>query len=139
MLPLPLSRFLHRHPDHQIRLTVDNTANLLSRLESGALDAAIVEGYFPGENFDAIIWQREKFIPVCASGHQFSVPPATVSDLYPETLILREPGSGTREILENVPARPQYGHPLLRPHSGNLQYERHPHSHGERLRHYLPV
>ena len=100
MLPLPLSRFLHRHPDHQIRLTVDNTANLLSRLESGALDAAIVEGYFPGENFDAIIWQREKFIPVCASGHQFSVPPATVSDLYPETLILREPGSGTREILE---------------------------------------
>lgn len=100
MLPNPLSQFLHRHPGRQIRLTVDNTATLLSLLERGTLDAAMIEGYFPSENFDALIWQREKFIPVCAAGHSFSSPPATVSDLYQETLILREPGSGTREILE---------------------------------------
>ena len=100
MLPLPLSRFLHRHPDHQLRLTIDNTSRLLSLLENGSLDAAMIEGYFPGGDFDSLVWKREKFIPVCSSAHAFSFPPAAVSDLYPETLLLREPGSGTREVLE---------------------------------------
>ena len=100
MLPLPLSRFLHRHPDCQVRLTVDNTANLLSLLQNGVLDAAIIEGYFPREDFDFLIWRREKFIPVCASGHRFAGTPSVIGDLYPETLLLREAGSGTREILE---------------------------------------
>ena len=39
-------------------------------------------------------------IMLVTSRHHFREEPSIISDLFPETLILRESGSGTREILE---------------------------------------
>ena len=100
MLPVPLSHFLHAHPNKRIRLTVDNTLKLLALLREGALDVAIIEGRFPKDEFDFLIWKKENFIPVCSGSHHFQTAPGVISDLYSETLLLRETGSGTREILE---------------------------------------
>ena len=100
MLPVPLSRLLRSHPDRKIRLSIDNTTKLLNMLREGTLDVAMIEGRFPKEEFDFLIWKQVEFIPVCSSRHHFREEPSIISDLFSETLILRESGSGTREILE---------------------------------------
>ena len=42
----------------------------------------------------------EPDLPVCAKGHVFQKPVSSLRDLLGERLLIREKGSGTREILE---------------------------------------
>ena len=68
----------------RIRITVENTTNLLKKLQNGDIDCAFVEGIFD-----------------TASTHPLSNKEVTLQQLQDYPLILREPDSGTREILEN--------------------------------------
>lgn len=52
MLNEALGRFLHLHPDSRIRMQVADTKVLLSKLDSGELDFAVVEGDFPKAEYD---------------------------------------------------------------------------------------
>ena len=47
-----------------------------------------------------MVFRTEPFIPVCAAGHVFAGDPVQLRDLLEEHLLIREPGSGTRDILE---------------------------------------
>ena len=64
------------------------------------MDFALVEGYYPPESYDHLLFRLEPFVPVCAARHQFAREPQLCRDLLPERLLVREPGSGTRNILE---------------------------------------
>ena len=99
LLPLPLSRFIKAHPEKTLKLTLENTWILQKLLDSGELDVAVVEGHFPSGAYEFRTWKRLRFIPVAAAGHPFPRRELTLEDLFSETLLLREPGSGTREIL----------------------------------------
>lgn len=100
--PAVLEGYLIDHPEISLSMVVANTATLLGRLESGALDAALIEGYFDRRAFDAQLLQRETFIAVAAADHPLVGKRMNLDDLLSETLIIREPGSGTREILERA-------------------------------------
>lgn len=102
LLPAPLTDFARRFPDSDFRVQVGNTREILEWLEGGTVDFALVEGYFPREAYEARVFAREAFIPVCAAGHRFAGRLSCMADLLGECLILREEGSGTREIMENV-------------------------------------
>lgn len=95
-----LARFLKAHPETDIRVRFGNTHDLLERLRSGEIDFALVEGYFASEEFDTMVDRTEPYIPVCAAGHRFQQEVRTLPDLLGERLLVREGGSGTREILE---------------------------------------
>lgn len=99
LLPRPLSRFIKAHPEKSLKLILENTRRLRELLDSGDLDLAVVEGHFPSESYDFRIWKRLRFIPVAAASHRFPDRRLAMEDLFSETLLLREPGSGTREIL----------------------------------------
>ena len=96
----PVSSFIKDHPDIDFVIHFGNTSELLRNLQDGIIDFALVEGYYPEEFYETILYKTEKFIPVCASGHVFCKKPEQLSDLFPERLLVREPGSGTRNILE---------------------------------------
>lgn len=98
----PLAKFLKLHPNINIQMTMANTEELLTGLRSGNYHFALIEGYFPREEFTSRIYSTEEFIPVCASSHVFSSTPSRMRDLLSEPLLLREPGSGTRNILEKA-------------------------------------
>lgn len=83
-------------------MTMGNTEELLSGLRDGTFHFALIEGFFPREEFASRIYSTEEFIPVCAAGHVFSRQLARIQDLLSEPLLLREPGSGTRNILEKA-------------------------------------
>ncbi|MCH3919127.1 MAG: LysR family transcriptional regulator [Sphaerochaeta sp.] len=98
----PLAGFLGRHPESRIRLKVDNTRSLLSAIRDGVVQCALVEGSYDPTLFDAMPWRSEEYLAVCAASHQFPAEPRMLGDLLGERLIIREPGSGTRQIMEDV-------------------------------------
>ncbi len=102
-----LAGFLKAHPEINIHLHYGNTAQLLDLLDKGDISLALVEGNYPKEIYAHKKYSTEDYIAVCAVGHNFvSGCPRTVNDLLGERLLVREEGSGTRNILEqNLTAR----------------------------------
>ena len=86
--------------DNALTLIVDNTENLLRMLEKNQLDFAIVEGYFDKRRFAWRPFRSEPFVGICHKDHPFCGQKITVPELLTQTIIHREPGSGTRAILE---------------------------------------
>ncbi len=100
--PRMLSAHLCRHPDARIVMRAGNTEELVRLLDLGEIDFALVEGPFDRTKFDSATFSHEPFVAVAAAGER----PASITDLLGQRLVLREPGSGTREILErNLAAR----------------------------------
>ena len=96
-----IARYLRQCPQTDIRVTYANTAELLACLREGELHFALVEGYFDAGNYDTMVYRTEAFIPVCAAGHRLAGGRVwELDDLLSQRLLVREPGSGTREILE---------------------------------------
>lgn len=100
VMPEPLAAYLSHYPDTTIRMVVANTQDLLRQLNSGAIDFALVEGFFTKSEYDHRVYAKEPYIAICSSDHEFIRPPFCFEDLLSQRLILREPGSGSREILE---------------------------------------
>lgn len=96
----PISKYLKNHPETDINIRFGNTAHLCDELLSGSLDFALVEGNFDFELFDMLVLKSEKYIPVCSVNHIFDKEVRCLSDLLSQRLIVRESGSGTRDILE---------------------------------------
>lgn len=96
-------------PDNELYFTVDNTAHLLAQLEAGELDFVILEGIFDKRRYDHFLLRAEPYIGICAKDHPWSGKSVRLEELFSERLILREPGSGTRNILERELFQQGYG------------------------------
>ena len=90
------------NPDNRIAITVDNTENLLSLLTAGEIDFALIEGIFDRSRFASKKYRNEPFVGLCGTGHPFAGRTVTLDEIWNENLILREEGSGTRDILSQL-------------------------------------
>ncbi|MBD5133664.1 MAG: LysR family transcriptional regulator [Clostridiales bacterium] len=95
-----VSRYL-AEPGNRLSVDVDNTARILERLNRGKLDFAIVEGYYSRSEYGDRPYQKEPFVGLCAQDHPLAGRTVPLDTLWTEDLLLREKGSGTREILEH--------------------------------------
>lgn len=95
-----LEKYLREYPDADIHMVVENTQELLKRLDDGRIDFALVEGFFKKSEYDYQKYSEENYIAVCSPDYQFREKPDTIENLFHERLLLREEGSGTREVLE---------------------------------------
>lgn len=101
-----LKTYLDFYPDTEIRMMIGNTSELLGKLTIGEIDFALVEGNFVKNEFDHLVFSQEQYIPICEKDYLFKREPEKLIDLLSEPIIIREDGSGTREILEkNLEAR----------------------------------
>ncbi|MBC5786415.1 MULTISPECIES: LysR family transcriptional regulator [Clostridiaceae] len=100
MMPQLLSRYLQKYPTVSIDLQIANTQQLLEKIDRGEIDFALVEGYFDKREYDSRMFSKENYIAVCSPKYPFSDKEQSLEQLFNEKLILREQGSGTREILE---------------------------------------
>ncbi|SDM46814.1 LysR family transcriptional regulator [Lachnospira pectinoschiza] len=96
----PISDYLKENPEANFKIHFANTEELLKNLDDGKIDFALIEGYFPKDKYDYKVYKTVDFIPVASKKHKFSTKVTKISDLFRERLIIREPGSGTRNILE---------------------------------------
>ena len=98
-LPPYIHHFLEKK-ENALNLIVDNTSVLLHMLQNNQLDFAIVEGFFNKTNYDNILVRKEPFVGICKKDHPFAGKEISISEIFEETIIHREDGSGTRAILE---------------------------------------
>lgn len=101
-LPPLLNLYLEQFPTAELRMQVDNTEVLLTRLDGGAIDFALIEGNFDKYAYGHQLLAKEEFIAVCGPSHPFAGQSLTFEELFSARLILREEGSGSRDILETV-------------------------------------
>lgn len=95
-----LKKYLLRYPDARIHMEVGNTRELLKKLDEGEIDFALVEGFFKKSEYDFQKYSDENYIAVCSPDYDFQEIPDRIENLFQERLLLREEGSGTREVLE---------------------------------------
>ena len=105
-----LASYMKDYPDTDIRITIANTEELLEKVDDGEIDFALVEGFFDKSKYDFQTFRKERYIGVCAPYHSLAGKKNLKwEELLEETLISREHGSGTREILERRLSESGYG------------------------------
>lgn len=102
LIAAPLSRFLHTHPETEVTVTVANTRELLSKLDAGQIDFAVLEGDFSKSTYEHQPYLNDAFIPICGKDDFQAAEAGQLTDLFDHRLIIREEGSGTRKILEQA-------------------------------------
>lgn len=83
-------------------MVVENTVILLDMLWKRKIDFSLLEGHFEHSEFDSILLSNEPFIGVCSPDNPLAYKENHLHDLLHQKLILREIGSGTRDILEQT-------------------------------------
>ena len=87
----------------QIRCQVTNTQAALTAIDEGTSDFALIEGNFDKSRYDYEIVRQEPFVAVVAADQPLAQQQTVDwADLTTLPLIVREEGSGSREILVNL-------------------------------------
>ena len=100
MMPPILSNLMKNQNTATFSMLVENTQTLLAKLETGEIGFACIEGFFDKTKYEWRLFSEEQFIAVCQADSALSKTSCTIEALMKERLIVRESGSGTREILE---------------------------------------
>ncbi|MCR5176289.1 MAG: LysR family transcriptional regulator [Anaerovibrio sp.] len=85
-----------------ISVEIDNTEHLLELLSKGEIDFALIEGFFDRKKYACQLYRREPFIGICGRKHPFAGKTVPLEQLWQEHLFLREEGSGTRDIFQQL-------------------------------------
>lgn len=99
---IPEIRSFLQQPNHNLKLIIDNTDNLLRMLTKSELDFAIIEGVFDKSKYGYQLFKKESFVGICAENHPFAHRVVTLDDIFCEDIVVREPLSGTRTLLNNA-------------------------------------
>ncbi|WP_237536669.1 LysR family transcriptional regulator [Streptomyces sp. SID5785] len=102
LLPRWLLALRAARPDTAVSLLAGNSTAVAERLLGGEADLGFVEGVSVPTGLDATIVAHDRLIVVTAPGHPWSRRrrPLTAEELSATPLILREEGSGTRQVLD---------------------------------------
>jgi len=102
-LPPLVARFQTQHPLLELILSSNNTETITSLLLDYKLDVALVEGPVQHDRIAVRKWRDDDMVVVCAAGHALAKRKRLkLSDLDSADWIVREAGSGTREVVENA-------------------------------------
>jgi len=102
VLPPLLTRFKARFPIARFSLARDNSAGIEARLSAFELDVALVEGPSHDPKIEATFWRDEELVLICAPLHPLAKREASWEELRACGWLVRERGSGTREVVENA-------------------------------------
>ncbi|WP_037584207.1 LysR family transcriptional regulator [Stigmatella aurantiaca] len=103
VVPELLASFLQVHRGLQVRLEVGNTAQVLGWVADGNVPLGLVEGHARAARIRLERYLEDELVPVVSSrAPEELLRIRTVDALQGVPLIWREPGSGTRAVLERA-------------------------------------
>ncbi|HNY16399.1 MAG TPA: LysR family transcriptional regulator [Treponemataceae bacterium] len=102
VMPDYLAAWARDYPGAPIAMTVDNSDVLFRALHSGELDFIFVEGPFDRDSYSADLLFRDRMVAVASPRHRLSGSSVGIAGLLGETLIVRERGSGSRQLIEQA-------------------------------------
>lgn len=102
VMPDILTRLMEQTPNINLHMQVENTQALLNKLDEGDISFAFIEGFFDKSNYGWKLFSKEAFIAVCCPTSPLANATVSLRELFQQRLIIREVGSGTRTILEQL-------------------------------------
>lgn len=107
LVPKVLLSLYKEKPRLSLHMKIENTEVLLEDVREGTLDFAMIEGLFNKEEFDTRLLKKEEMILILPKDHALVHKKIIrIEDLLNDRLLVREPGSGTRDVF--VQALHQY-------------------------------
>lgn len=106
LLPAVLDEFRRRYPGITMDVAVSNTEHVEEVVLMQQRQIGLVEGPYDTSAFDAASIGRDELIAVASSAHPLSrVRRLTAAAVGKGELVVREPGSGTRTVIEQAYAQ----------------------------------
>ena len=106
LLPQILGVYHKKHPGIELHLEIANTQIIGQKLRDGALDVGLTEGFAEDADLEADVFGEDVLVAVVPPGHPLLGEKAvSAARLCAEPFLMREPGSGTREVVERALAR----------------------------------
>jgi DNA-binding transcriptional LysR family regulator len=109
LLPDLLGEYRRRYPDIDLQFDIANTDDIQRRLVDGTLDAGLTEGLPPARHeLETVVFLRDQLVPIARPDHprlKAKSKPLTLRQLCAEPMIVREAGSGTREVIDRALAK----------------------------------
>lgn len=103
VLPQTIAAFYKRYPDVVITLISDNTENITKALVGGKIDLGLVEGPVHSRDLKLELLMTDELVAVTSPKSEWAKNfPESPAELAQLPWVLRERGSGTREIVENT-------------------------------------
>ena len=106
LLPGFIARYHQRYPRIRLSLEIGNTEEVVKGIHDARFNLAFVEGSVHDETLEVREIRRDRIVAVAASGHHLAAAAAPgLRALAGTPALLREHGSGTREIVDQAFAR----------------------------------
>jgi DNA-binding transcriptional LysR family regulator len=103
ILPELLHAFQDDFGQASVEITIKNTKDIEEALMKNAIDISVVEGAIHTPDLVCKSFMQDEVVLVCGKGHPlYDKPQIDRQELKNEEFILREEGSGTRELFESV-------------------------------------
>ncbi len=105
ILPRLLVEFLREHPKAPVSVISANTQDVVSHVAERRAVLGLIEGPPGTSDLKVENFIEDEILVIVADGHPWARAPEirpNVKDLGKEPLVLREPGSGTRRVVENA-------------------------------------
>jgi DNA-binding transcriptional LysR family regulator len=102
MLPAFIGRFSRRHPDARFHMQVGNTQHVVASVRQFESDVGWIEGLAQDPLLHSLPWREDRLVIIAAPNHPLAGRKATPAALAGASWVLREKGSGTREVFEEA-------------------------------------
>ncbi len=103
LVPDVFGDFRELHPEVSLELAIGNTRAIQRDLQDGRLDVGLTEGFAESDALEARVFLRDEMALIVGPDHaRAMIGSATIRarDLARLPMIVREPGSGTRDVIE---------------------------------------
>jgi DNA-binding transcriptional LysR family regulator len=106
VLPRVLARYRESHPNARLELRIGNTLDVVTAVSEFATDLGFIEGPSHAPDVTVVPWIEDELVIVAAPTHPLASSArrggASAKQLMEALWLLREPGSGTREAVEQA-------------------------------------
>ena len=101
VLPKLLGGFLAEYPEVGVGIVIGDTSDVVERVESGAAQLGMVGAKTRGADALFEEWGKDELVVICHPENLLrSASGLLMSSIVEQPFIMREPGSGTRQVME---------------------------------------
>lgn len=102
LMPEMIARYRQDFPAIPLELYVGNTQDVVNAVSEFRVDLGLIEGPCHQPELITQPWQKDELVVFCAPGNPLLTSRVSLQTLADAPWILREHGSGTREVLDHL-------------------------------------
>ena len=105
LMPQLIGNYLQANPQSEVALDVGNTRHVIESVRQFSCDVGFIEGFCHDPDIEVLPWMEDELVIFANAAHPLAKRKALVAhDFEGVHWILREAGSGTREVFDNAVA-----------------------------------